>query len=165
MTGGIRNTLQYKSQFLQIEEIVKAAAESGSKNIKVVVTGSRGWKNTAAILIAVDAMSAFDLEIEAIHGNAQGADRMFASACRRYGVSKITSYPAKWQVHHKTCTSACRLNKVCRRAGYIRNQEMADAGPDICLSFNLDNSKGTSMMEGICKKQGIPVVKFSDSSY
>lgn len=48
-----------------------------------------------------------------------------------------------------------------KRAYYLRNQQMVDAGADICLAFNYNNSRGTTMTIDLAKKAGIPVKEFT----
>jgi len=53
-------------------------------------------------------------------------------------------HPADWERHG-------------RAAGPIRNQEMADAGADLCIAFPYGIGKGTYDMIERARKAGIPV--------
>jgi hypothetical protein len=79
-----------------------------------------------------------------VHGNAKtGADSI---ADEILGVLKreVEIYPALWKKYGKS-------------AGPIRNQEMAEAGADLCLAFWDGKSKGTGNMIQWAMKLDIPV--------
>ncbi len=56
---------------------------------------------------------------------------------------RLERHPADWDTYGK-------------RAGYIRNQQMAELGADILLAFINGHSRGSEMMLDICTKVGIP---------
>lgn len=58
---------------------------------------------------------------------------------------RVIGVPAEWEKHGKA-------------AGPIRNQVMVDMKPDVCLEFNLDNSRGTSNCAQLASAAGIKVV-------
>lgn len=88
-----------------------------------------------------------------IHGGAKGADAMadhWASIVQRMGLPvKVESHNADWDRHGKA-------------AGPIRNQEMVDAGADVCLAFPLGESRGTRHCMKAAEQAGIPVIKYGD---
>lgn len=84
-----------------------------------------------------------------VHGDAPGADRLADAACRQLQKEgfdvQAEPHPADWDRHGKG-------------AGPIRNQEMADAGADLCIAFSDQPvTKGTSDMVKRAKGAGIPV--------
>jgi hypothetical protein len=108
--------------------------------MKVIVTGSRDWEGVHAesrvhiILNMILALSdVLGQKLTIVHGDCPtGADRIVdAWALRREdaGVT-VKRHPADWR----------RLGKA---AGPIRNQEMIDAGADLCIGFLRANSTGT----------------------
>lgn len=131
-------------------------------DIRVVVTGSRNWSNLMPIISVVSLLSETNKVVEVIHGDARGVDKFFAHESRRFGIPKITTVPAIWNKHSDVCGPPHSKDLICRRAGYMRNQKMVDMKPDLCIAFNKNNSKGTSMMISICEKAGIPTIVFPD---
>jgi hypothetical protein len=57
-----------------------------------------------------------------MHGAARGADRLAGAAALRLGL-EVVEYPADWKRHG-------------RRAGYVRNEQMLAAGPDLVVAFH-----------------------------
>jgi hypothetical protein len=111
----------------------------------VIVCGSRHWQDRERI-----ADRLFDLSLETenlgctiVHGNAKGADKIAAQEAPKIGLL-VEAHPADWEHHGK-------------RAGPIRNIEMADAGADLCIAFWDGQSKGTNHMLTVAQERGIPV--------
>lgn len=104
------------------------------KTLKVLVTGSRDWSDYGAVArqmaIALgDAKEKGYQKIVFWDGDCPtGADAMckeFANKVEHSVPGLIVEhkgFPAKWNEHK-------------RAAGPIRNKEMVDAGPDLCLAF------------------------------
>jgi hypothetical protein len=81
-----------------------------------------------------------------VHGaNLQGADRHAADWARENEIAQ-EPHPADWARHG-------------RAAGPIRNQEMIDAGADVCLAFPLPQSRGTVDCIRRAKEAGITVIE------
>lgn len=55
----------------------------------------------------------------------------------------VERHPADWERHGK-------------RAGYLRNREMAELGADLVLAFWDGQSKGTMHMVDLAEEYGIP---------
>ncbi len=113
--------------------------------MRVLVCGSRWWKDVAAIEQRLRALNlgAGDVIID---GHATGADQIAHAFADR---NKITSkcFPADWEEYGNA-------------AGPIRNAQMLRVGkPDLVLAFhgNLDGSKGTYDMVKKARKAGIEV--------
>lgn len=106
----------------------------------MIVCGSRGWTDREHI-----ADRLFDLPVDStiVHGAARGADRIAEQEAQKLGLL-VEAHPADWKQHGK-------------RAGPIRNQEMAWLGADLCIAFWDGRSTGTADMMRRAAKSGIPV--------
>lgn len=115
---------------------------------RVLITGSRTWDDTDAIIGALwgtrEELGDFTLVSGACP---TGADRLCEEAARRAGMP-IERHPADWKTHGK-------------RAGFVRNAEMVNLGADVCLAFIRDGSKGASMTADLAEKAGIRTVRFT----
>jgi hypothetical protein len=97
--------------------------------IHVLVTSSRTWRNHELVYQVLDlaVRCSDDGKIKLTHGDARsGGDRHARQWAERHPDQCIHDpRPAKWDTFGK-------------RAGFIRNSEMVDLGPDICLAFAND---------------------------
>lgn len=111
---------------------------------RVIVCGSREWKDPNAIRKVI-ADRLFDCDVESIivHGAARGADRFAHQEAEKLGLL-VEPHPADWDAHGKA-------------AGFIRNEEMASLGADLCIAFWNGHSNGTRDMIERARKHGIPV--------
>lgn len=94
--------------------------------MRILVTGSRNWTDVKAIERALDdaVRDNKDPIVFLIHGGCRGAD-MLTDAIVRLRAEQfwvIEVYEANWKAYGNT-------------AGFIRNQEMVDRKPDVCLAF------------------------------
>ena len=118
--------------------------------MKILVCGSRIYSEVTKIRRCIEkclleARSDCD-RLVVVHGGARGADTICDRVCRELGVRRIVVH-AEWK-------------KYGRKAGYIRNQQMLDAHPDIDRVYAFmvgKNSYGTQDMISRTKKKGIPV--------
>lgn len=137
---------------------------------RVLVTGSRTWRNYAPIAMALaqQLRLAEDRCLVVVHGDAPGADT-FADhwAGHRWTWAEVTAEPhaAKWEDHCPKCPGHRRVKKLLQDTGYcpaqggIRNQLMVDLGADICLAFPVGRGwSGTRDCMTRAKKAGIPVL-------
>lgn len=112
---------------------------------KIIIAGSRGFNNYDFMKDKVDKLiSAIrnEKDIIIISGTANGADKMGEKYAIREGFNLIQK-PADW-------------DKYGKRAGYLRNQEMADIA-DACVIFWDGVSPGSKHMYDICKKSNVAV--------
>lgn len=108
---------------------------------KVLVTGSRDWKNEAAIRQELEKLDPYTDII--IHGGCRGADMMADKIAKSLGIHTARVDALwKWYPHS---------------AGPVRNSIMLDLEPDLVLAFPLPQSKGTRNMIQQAKVTGIPV--------
>ena len=110
---------------------------------RLLLTGSRDWLDPNAIAAELTHYAMAEGGLILVHGACpRGADAMGDAIARRLGC-QIERHPADWQRYGK-------------RAGYVRNAKMVEAGADLCLAFISNNSKGASMCADLAEKAGIP---------
>lgn len=112
---------------------------------RVLVTGSRTWRQASVIFDALD--SAYTGAMIVVHGACpNGADviaDMWTRMRHRQGWNvAVERHPADWDTHGK-------------KAGILRNGEMVAADIDLCLAFIRDNSPGASHCARIAEEAGI----------
>jgi hypothetical protein len=144
--------------------------------MRVLVCGSRSWTDYSAIERALSQLVEERGRFVVMHGAARGADRLGGGggrppagrraagpprpapppppgAARRPGAparrrgAEVVEYPADWKRHG-------------RRAGYLRNEQMLAAGPDLVVAFHRDSSRGTAHTISLARKAGIDVVVY-----
>lgn len=109
--------------------------------MKVLITGSRDWKDRAAIERGLELMQ----PTLVIHGDAQGADWIADAVAQTDGLQRA-KFPANWGGEGKA-------------AGPKRNRLMFDLmKPDVVLAFPLPQSVGTKDMMNYARSQGCPVL-------
>lgn len=108
--------------------------------MRVIVCGSRGWTDRELI---ADRLADLPGESVVMHGAARGADLIASQEALKLGLL-VEEYPAEWDRYGK-------------RAGAVRNEEMAALGADLCLAFWDGRSSGTAHMMEMAAKYGIPV--------
>ena len=135
---------------------------------RVLVTGSRNWRNYGAVSMGLTHQLNLtnDRSLVVVHGDARGADSMARSWAREpFLGGSITEepHPAKWD---EFCGKYCGTHRksrrdgrtYCPRQGFLRNLEMAELGADVCLAFPMEGSRGTWGMMLLCEKRSIPVL-------
>lgn len=115
--------------------------------MRVIVTGSRGFGDSAAIKRELEKLP---LGTTIVHGDCpSGAD-----ALARYHVVRANlNSPSRFaeERHHAD------WHQHGKRAGYLRNAEMAALGADLCLAFWDGESRGTKHMIECAERAGILV--------
>lgn len=130
-----------------------ASVSANSGPDKILVCGSRTWSDSSRVYDVLKAVS-FLWEMVVgpkpiiIHGDAAGADKIAGHCAKRLGL-EVQAFPADWQTHGK-------------RAGYLRNVEMAEQRPELVLAFQKDSSRGTQMMIDIAFERRINILLFRD---
>lgn len=111
---------------------------------KLVVAGGREFNDYPLLKERLDffLMDVDIKDIEIVSGKARGADFLGERYAEENGIL-IKEFPADWDTHGK-------------RAGYIRNSEMASYGTH-CVVFWDGVSKGSKMMIELAKRKGLVV--------
>lgn len=126
---------------------VYTARYSGDMARRILVTGSRHWRDRETIERALLAVwLEFDRPTDMIlmHGDCPtGADQIASDCWKRNGLPE-DPHPADWDRHG-------------RAAGPIRNQHMVDIGADVVLAFPLGKSPGTRGCIKAARAAGLPV--------
>lgn len=122
--------------------------------MKLLITGSRGWKDADKVLEVIrEHKERAEMRAEPfflIHGHAKsGADAMADAAARRLGMiagADLIRVPADWKRYGKA-------------AGPIRNQKMLDDHePDVVAAFRATGkSSGTDDMIQRAQRAGVHV--------
>ena len=115
---------------------------------KVIIAGGRDFSDYDLLKVKMNRiLSNITVEIVVISGTARGADSLGEKYATEMGY-KLEQYPANW-------------NKYGKRAGYLRNKQMADVA-HACVCFWDSKSKGTKHMIDLAneKKLKLRVVKY-----
>lgn len=113
---------------------------------KIIIAGGRDFKDYMLLKNKCDyylskAISNED-EIIIVSGTANGADKLGEKYAKEKGYA-IERHPAKW-------------NELGKRAGYIRNKEMAEVS-DALIAFWDEKSRGTKHMIDLATKKNLHV--------
>ncbi len=115
---------------------------------RVIFCGGRDYNNHRLIIMALFKVAMKKGDINLIHGDARGADRLAEQAADLLNPMcswcfNIIKYPADWKTHGKS-------------AGFKRNAQMLNEGrAQAVVAFK--GGKGTQNMVDLAKKAGIPV--------
>lgn len=133
--------------------------------MRILVTGSREYQYRLVLSVALG-QAAGDTppaEVTVVHGASGNADLMADSEARSYGFH-VEPHEAHWAA---PCIQYCKPGhrrsrngrEYCPAAGNYRNQEMVDAGADICLAFYQPKAAniGTNDCVNRCIRAGIKV--------
>jgi hypothetical protein len=108
--------------------------------MKVLVTGSRTWRDARSIR---ERLMALPEGTEVIQGGAGGADFIAGSVACALEMP-VRTFRARWPLYGK-------------RADILRNLQMLDEQPDLVLAFWDGKSRGTKHTIDEARKRGIPV--------
>lgn len=132
--------------------------DSTDRAMRIIVTGGRDYTNAEHI---TSVLIAFPPGTVVVHGdNRNGADALGKRSAMSLGFP-TEPHPADWTAPCRdTCTPGHRRvrpdgSDYCPMAGHYRNQEMADAGADLCIAF--PGGRGTADMARRAEAAGIPV--------
>lgn len=109
--------------------------------IKVIIAGGRDFSNEALLTESCNKLL-IGSDFEIVSGTARGADRLgeFYAIDRNF---QIKRFQPDWDTYGK-------------RAGYLRNQEMAEYA-DMLIAFWDGQSKGTKHMIDLATQKGLTV--------
>lgn len=112
---------------------------------RIMITGTRHFKNRDAV---ARLLRCFDPQIDVIVGDCPtGVDFVVRSVCAELGLHCL-AYEADFRKHGDA-------------AGPIRNKQMVQTGPDLCLAFfgRTDRNKGTTNAYQQAVAAGIPALE------
>lgn len=115
------------------------------EDYRVVIFGSRGFKNYDLLREKCDAYLQNKKDthrIIIVSGHAKGADMLGEQYAQEKGY-ELETYPADWK-------------KYGRRAGFLRNEQMADLS-NAAIGFWDGDSHGTQHMIEYSKEKGLDV--------
>lgn len=116
--------------------------------MKVLVCGGRTYEDIDKVYEILSKIHKYNIITEIIEGGAKGADTLARSWTNEIerGIPCVT-FEADWNTHGKS-------------AGYIRNKEMLDYGPDLVVAF--PGGKGTANMVKLAKEARVKVIKVAN---
>ena len=114
---------------------------SDDKEFRVVVAGSRNFKDYDRLAAELDKFLAGKKNIVIVSGTARGADRMGEQYAVTHGY-KVEQFPAEWGIYHKG-------------AGPIRNMKMVKSA-DAVVAFWDNQSSGTRNIIDCARQENIP---------
>lgn len=109
---------------------------------KVIVAGTRYFNNYDLMCKKLDYFLCNLEDIEIVSGTARGADALGEQYANEHNLT-IKQFPADW-------------DKYGKRAGYLRNNQMADYA-NYLVAFWDGKSKGTSLMINLAKEKGLKI--------
>ncbi len=116
--------------------------------IKVLVCGSRDCDDKELITKVLDKCHHNNGIYRIIHGAAPGADTLAGEWAVENDIA-LDTYPANW-------------DKYGKRAGFVRNKEMAEIGkPDLVIAFS--GGHDTDLMCQIARGFSIPILKITET--
>ena len=111
--------------------------------LKVIVAGGRNFNDYNMLEQTLDYFLQNHMnDVCILCGMARGADMLGHAYAKKHGY-KVEEHPAKWNIHGK-------------RAGFIRNEEMANSA-DALVAFWDGKSHGTQDMIKRAKKHGLDI--------
>jgi hypothetical protein len=112
--------------------------------MRVIIAGGRDFNDYELLKDKVDYIlrNRQDEDIEIVSGKARGADSLGEKYAKEKGY-QIKEFPADWDTYKK-------------RAGYIRNEEMANYASH-CICFWDGQSRGTKHMIDIAKREKLNI--------
>jgi hypothetical protein len=110
--------------------------------MRLVIAGSREFDDYHLLEAKLDAiLSNSGMPDVVISGTARGADRLGERWAEARNIT-VERMPADW-------------NKFGKRAGFLRNTEMAKTATHVVV-FMVSGSRGAAMMADISQKRGLP---------
>jgi hypothetical protein len=110
--------------------------------MKLIVAGGRKFNDKARVFRLLNKIHAEHPDLEIVSGLAKGPDTFGKKWAEANGI-KCYEFPAQW-------------NKYGKRAGYLRNEEMAKFAGAVLLFWD-KISKGTMHMRDLGYKHNLPV--------
>lgn len=111
--------------------------------MKIIIAGGRDFKDYNQLCEVCDHILAQFKNVSLVSGTARGADILGERYAKEHGY-KVDRFPADWDKHGK-------------RAGYLRNKQMAEHS-DGLIAFWDNKSKGTKNMISEANKEALMIV-------
>lgn len=112
---------------------------------RILITGSRTWTAVTLLRTTLAAWRTVYPDAVLVHGGARGADQIAAAIWSGWGLP-TEAHPADWP-------------RYGRRAGFVRNEHLVEAGADVCLAFIRDHSRGATHTADLAQAAGIRTVR------
>lgn len=136
---------------------------------RLLVTGSRSWEDTAAVVRVLDGILTNWGALTVVHGGARGADQIAAAwAARRAPWVAAECWDPDWAVcGGPECTPQHRKvnsggQEFCPTAGLRRNTAMCQSRIDFAVAFHMGASAGTAHCVRQIHRAGIPGVLYPE---
>lgn len=110
--------------------------------MKVIIAGGRDFSDYESLKHYCKYLLKNQPDVEIVCGMARGADMLGKRYAEEHGL-KVKKFPAQW-------------NKYGKRAGYLRNADMADYA-DSLIAFWNKKSKGTKHMIDLAREKGLNI--------
>jgi len=110
--------------------------------MKVIIAGSRDFDDYNLLYKNCNNILSNQKEIEIVSGRARGADKLGEKYAKEKSL-KLKLFPANWE-------------KYGKKAGYLRNEEMAGYAKFLIVFWD-GVSKGTKNMINIAKEKGLEI--------
>lgn len=133
---------------------------------RILITGSRSWSDAQLLADVLsdtwhDATQLGHEAIVIVHGGADGADTLAGLWAQGNGLEEEVHH-ADWGTCGPDCSPGHRKTRArggeyCPTAGHRRNQHMLDAGADLVVGFQRNNSRGTADCLRRARAGGLPV--------
>ena len=111
--------------------------------MKIIIAGGRDFEDYKHLCGICDEVLSHFENVSIVSGTARGTDRLGERYAKEHGY-KVDRFPADWDKHGK-------------RAGYLRNQQMAKYA-DGLIAFWDNKSKGTKNMISEANKERLMIV-------
>ena len=111
--------------------------------MKVIICGGRDFDDLMLLAERMGHFTQRAFHVQVISGKAKGADSLGEIWARDFTDMPVLEFPADWDKHG-------------RRAGWIRNNQMAEVATHV-VAFWDGKSRGTKMMIDIARDKDLPL--------
>lgn len=130
--------------------------------MRIIICGSRKWRNTQAIHQEIDRLhTRYGDELVIVHGDEpNGADNIARVGCEQQSIrhEEYCATTPRFKPHERyTVTQVSDWNKDGLKAGPLRNRAMLESGVDGVVAFHL-GGKGTQGMINIAVDAGVRTI-------